>query len=123
MNYEKHVHGDLYYIQDVDLRTVAFTWDPKPMTKAVGLMELDQIITKHTYGFHGFFKPSIAEVLSQIPNEYLNDAVAFETHYKGMSGSYHSGLTTLYRRVSVSELDNEINLLQKMKNNLESLLR
>ena len=78
-------------------KDVAFTWDPKPTTRAAGLIKLDQIVTNHTYGYHGMFKPSIAEVLCQIPEKYLNDVVAFETEYGGMAGEYHSGVTTLYR--------------------------
>ncbi len=105
---EEHAEGDHYHIEDVDLRRTAFTWAPKPTTRAPGLIELDTIATHHTYGYQGFFKPSIAEVLAQIPEEYLGDVVAFETHYKGMSGKYHSGHTILYRQKSVAEIDQEM---------------
>lgn len=32
----------------------------------------------HGYGYYGFFKPSIAEVLAQIPYGFIDDANAFE---------------------------------------------
>ena len=37
--------------------------NPKPTDKATGLKPLCTIKTYHTYGYHGLFKPSIAEVL------------------------------------------------------------
>ncbi len=65
---------DLWYIQDVDPRTIAFTWDPKPTVRATGLKPLRTVRTLHTYGYHGFFKPSIAEVLAQVPMDLLDKA-------------------------------------------------
>ena len=35
----------------------------------------------HTYGYHGFFKPSIEEVLSQFPDELLKEANAFYLYH------------------------------------------
>ena len=120
---EKHQDGEFYFLKDVHPRKVAFSWDPTPDTKAVGLIELDSISTYHTYGYHGFFKPSVAEVISQIPEEYLETAVAFETDYLGMSGKYHEGRTTLYRYSTIDEMNNQIKELEEAKNNLESKLK
>lgn len=122
--YEKHSKGDLYFIQDVDLRKTAFTWDPKPTEKAYGLTELDQIRTYHTTG--GFYhKPSIAEVLAQIPERYVDDVVAFETvnGYVDRTMGYSEATTILYRNKSVQEVDQEIEFLQKQKETLEAKLR
>ncbi|OVE74468.1 hypothetical protein BVX95_02370 [archaeon D22] len=122
VNYELHDKGDLYFIEEVDPREVAFTWDPKPKERADGLIELAQINTLHTYGYHGFFKPSVAEVLSQIPQEYLSDVVAFETEYAGFSGSYHAGQTKLYRSSNPQEIREEIEKLDQRRADLEARL-
>jgi len=72
--------GDLYYIEDYDdIFHTAFRWSPVATTRAMGLVRMAEITTYHTYGYYGFFKPTIAEVISQIPDEYLKDVVAFET--------------------------------------------
>ncbi len=96
---ERHPEGDLYFIEDVDLRKTAFTWDPKPKEKAKKLKHLEDIKTFHTYGYYGFFKPSIAEVIAQIPESLLEKTVAFET-LTGcqIEGEYHSTVTRLYSR-------------------------
>jgi len=67
--------GDLYFIEDVDPRGVAFTWDPKParMAEEVNPNSYKSIETIHSYGAPVFFKPSIAEVLAQIPEEDIGN--------------------------------------------------
>jgi hypothetical protein len=92
--------GDLYYIKHVNLREIAFTWDPKPAKKASGLEKLADIETFHTYGYYGLFKPSIAEVIAQIPWQYVSKAAAFETGIGDVviDGNYHRTTTTLYQR-------------------------
>ncbi len=70
--------GRLHYIRPVDPRSVAYTWEPKHTKEARGLQPIRDITTLHTYGFYGFFKPSIAEVLAQIPEDILDSVVAFE---------------------------------------------
>jgi len=90
--------GEQHYIKKVDPRTVAYTWDPKTTRKAEGLVELTDINTYHSYGYYGFFKPSISEVLAQIPDEYMADCVAFETLKDSaqIDGEYHGAITRLY---------------------------
>ena len=92
--------GKLYYIKDVDPRTVAFTWDPEFKAEATGLTECGTIHTMHTYGYHGFFKPTIAEVMAQIPKEYYSKAVAFATDFGGFTNDnkHHIGVTVLYEK-------------------------
>ena len=98
-SYEQHYDGNLFYIKDVDLRNVAFTWDPTPAKKVEGLEKLCELTTYHSYGYHGFFKPSVAEVISQIPSEYVDDCVAFETTTGvEIAGSYHATITILYKK-------------------------
>jgi hypothetical protein len=117
--HETHNDGDLYYIQDVDPRRTAFNLDPKPTEKAHGLTELDRVKTYHTSG--GFFhKPSVAEVLAQIPVCCIEDVVAFETvdPYVDRTMDYSVATTILYRNKLVEEVDQEIEFLKKQRDAL-----
>jgi hypothetical protein len=73
------IAGKQRYIKPVDLFNIAFTWDPKPaFFEPKNLKPLRDITTYHRWAYYGFFKPSIAEVLAQIPAELLEEVVAFE---------------------------------------------
>lgn len=97
-----------YYIKEVSLSSVAYTWDPVKTEVAEELVVLGQIITYHTYGYYGFFKPSIAEVLAQIPEKYLGVVCAFEIvaqpqtaddlneNIAILDAGYHVAITQLY---------------------------
>lgn len=107
---EVYEEGLLFYIKDVDPRDVAFTWEPEPVKKADGLERLDDIVTYHTFGAPILFKPSIAEVLAQIPEKYKEKAVAFEVRTNDMGpwnvisneeGSYHVTVTRLYQEIKI----------------------
>jgi hypothetical protein len=99
---EEYKEGDLYFIKPVNPRDVAFTWEPKPTRRArrVNPIPYKTIGTLHTYGAPVFFKPSIAEVLSQIPEEDLDRCVAFETCYLKFAENnlYHEAKTRLYEK-------------------------
>lgn len=71
-------NNELWYIARCDPRTTAFSWNPKFVEQATGLVPMEQIKTLHTFGYYGFFKPSIAEVLAQIPVSLIPHVVAFE---------------------------------------------
>lgn len=103
LEYEKDDCGEPYYIEDVDLRSQAFTWDPAPAKRAGGLEEIAKIETYHTYAYYGFFKPTIAEVLSQIPEQYIDKVTAFETvgDTAEICGDYHRAITRLYKKKQV----------------------
>lgn len=61
-----------------DLRRVAFTWEPtelQPLSQPVE--EIMVSPTHHSCGYYGFFKPSIAEVLAQVPENLDPRANAF----------------------------------------------
>ena len=100
--------SNLSFIKPVDLFGIAYTWDPEPAGRAKGLKPLCDITTYHTYGYYGFFKPSIAEVLAQIPKEYLDKVVAFEIinspgtaddlnrESAALNAGYHVATTRLY---------------------------
>ena len=100
--------GKPYYIKEVDLFNIAYTWEPKQDVPAEGLKVVKTITTYHGYGYYGFFKPSIAEVLAQIPAELLDKVVAFEIvnspstvedlnkHKVELDAGYHVAETALY---------------------------
>ena len=98
----------LYHIEPVDPRAaVSFIWEPRLTRKAGALRQLRQINTLHGYGFQGFFKPSIAEVLCMIPRELVSQVKAFEVfgpqdkqdlrrQWPAVSAGYHVATTVLY---------------------------
>ena len=55
----------------------AFMWGARPGRPARGLKEIARITTRHTFGAPAFFKPSLAEVVAQIPDLYRNRVAAF----------------------------------------------
>lgn len=99
-----------HYIEPVDLRRTAYTWDPKPADRAEGLGEICDIRTYHSYGAPVYFKPSIAEVIAAIPEEHLGEVVAFEIvespetaddlnkELEALNAGYHVATTRLYRK-------------------------
>lgn len=98
--------GRLYEIQKPDLFKSAFTWSPKlaAAVDANRLVLLGAIRTFHRCSYHMFVKPSIAEVLAQISDEYIDNVQAFEVlicdpiiriHTNEFYG--HSTTTLLYK--------------------------
>lgn len=102
--------GELRYIQPVNLHTIAYMWEPKAAEAATGLVPLRDITTYHSYSYYGFFKPSIGEVLKQIPDDLLEQVVAFEIigspenaddlndEQEALNAGYHVATTRLYRK-------------------------
>lgn len=89
----------LFYIEDVHLRNNSFLWSPKATIEAAGLVPFKVIKTFHVFSTAVLFKPSIAEVLAQIPQKYVNKCVAFETSDNvsiDSKTSCHIADTTLY---------------------------
>jgi len=65
-----------------DLFKHSFLWDAKLEEAPIkeDLYVLDKLWTVHSYGYQGMFKPSIAEVMQQIPKAYSKlKLVYFET--------------------------------------------
>jgi hypothetical protein len=60
------------------LRITAHLWKPQLLPLVPGLRELARVRTYHTFSFYGFFKPTIAEVLAQVPPHLLTDVQAFK---------------------------------------------
>lgn len=77
-------NGDLRLIQLPDLRKQSFLWAPRFLNAREApsldrLVEVERIETLHTCGAPSLFKPSIAEVLAQIPAYLTETAHYFET--------------------------------------------
>lgn len=99
-----------YIVGSPHLRNESFLWDPVFGEEATGLKPLMQVRTYHTYGYYGLFKPSIAEVIAQIPLQARADVVAFEItepprlaadlnkQRDALNAGYHVAMTTLYAR-------------------------
>jgi hypothetical protein len=71
----------LYFIEAQDILKEGFAWSPQKTILANGLTKLGDVFTRHSTGCGVFFKPSISEVLKQIPDEILQqNPVAFTTY-------------------------------------------
>jgi hypothetical protein len=105
-----HSEGKLYALRTLpDLRGQSFLWDPKIRRRSERNIEpLRVISTLHTYGHYSLFKPSIAEVLAQIPFDLLNQVVAFSiegpqdasdlnAHQDALNAGFQVAQTTFYR--------------------------
>jgi hypothetical protein len=99
------------YIKPVDIFAESFTWDPEQGSEATGLKPICDITTYHPYGYIGNFKPSVAQVILQIPREHLDKVIAFEIvkapdefpdnltpEYEALDAGYHTATTRLYAR-------------------------
>lgn len=106
--------GRRHYIAPVDLRGEAYTWAPRLAEEAPPLVTLGEFQTYHAYGYYGMFKPSVAEVLAQVPAEHAAQAVAFEIvvwpetsadlnqYLEALNAGYHVATTRLYARPAES---------------------
>lgn len=70
-------------LSERELTHVAYTW----LTEAIDYAEkvdftklsvLEDIKMLHGYGYYGLFKPSVGEVIRQIPKDLLEKVVVFE---------------------------------------------
>lgn len=99
--------------QSVDFWRTAFMWSPQlgdPIDlKATTLWDVARIETHHTCGYIGLFKPSLGEVLSQIPEDLVEDITHFETLMSDdvvacyQNGDGHRTVTRLYSTYDSSE--------------------
>ena len=90
----------LYYVLPDDIYICGYEKYGKKICKAKGLYKLATITTKHRkVGYKGAFEPTVEEALWQIPQQYLEDVVAFETTHMTSfddEAMYELGKTTLY---------------------------
>jgi len=81
-----HANGTACYLRELsrkELTRAAYTRlnNPQDYSTPVdfnNLSFLADVKMLHRWGYPAFFKPSVEEVIRQIPKEYLNKAVAFE---------------------------------------------
>lgn len=73
-----------YYLKRYNvsmMRNQSYLWnldkDIRGQVDMTGAETIVEFPCYHTYGYVGFFKPSIAEVLQQFPDDVLNDANVF----------------------------------------------
>ena len=112
------LHGNPFFMRQLtphELSEVSYLWlnDISDYDTEVNLTDysvLADVKMLHSYGFYGFFKPSVAEVISQIPEEYLSETVAFQIIYspdtcddlnlfkKELDAHYHVSIVRLYKK-------------------------
>jgi len=88
-----YIHLEDSNRQEVDMNTISM------------LREMNML---HKYTYHGFFQPTVGEVISQIPKELLRKVVAFEIikqpgidydfkfHSKEFEAGFHVSTVRLY---------------------------
>jgi hypothetical protein len=75
-----HETKKLHEIELPDLFKTAFKWSPK-FKDAIDMNSLELLgpgTTYHTCAYHGCFKPTISEVLAQVPAEFRGSVDYFE---------------------------------------------
>lgn len=71
--------GEFWYILHVGLHDF-FLRKATPVRKASGLIAIGSAETLHPWDAPAFFKPTVAQVLEQMPKEYEDQACAFSVH-------------------------------------------
>ena len=74
-----------YWLKDYsidEMRNTSYFWSlfpdkREPVGEELYYHDYHEFECLHSFGFHGFFKPSIAEVLAQIPEDCLNHFTCF----------------------------------------------
>ena len=115
-------NGKSNYLRELSLNELtktSYTWltNPKDYAEVVDYSKLSVITDVkmlHTYGYYGFFKPSVGEVIQQIPKRFLKDVVAFEIldgaiamnsiYREELNAGYHVSVVRLYRTITTSHL-------------------
>ena len=65
----------------------------------------EKVITRHNWGYYGFFKPSFEEVVSQLNEKQIKECDSFTTEY---AGNQHLGITRLYKRIKQKQTNSII---------------
>ena len=117
---KKNMMGELCWLREFDpnkLRSANFSWDDYSREKVsetgVVLASYKEIVCLHKFSTPGLFKPTIAEVLTQISPDDVEKVVAFELvtnpadsrwHYsadfahQAFADGYHVFVVKLYVR-------------------------
>lgn len=108
------VNHDTYLrkLSTKELQTVAYIWlnEPTDYADKVDFSKLSVLEDRkmlHGWGYYGFFKPSVGEIIRQIPKEYLKKVVAFEiidgaiamnsTFIDELNAGFHVSIVRLYQ--------------------------
>jgi hypothetical protein len=97
----------LFRVAKCDPRESSFSWGDK-QKRVRYLEEVGRFQTLHTYGFYGFFKPSVSEVFAQLPEDYDQEAEFFEVdgpdtasdlnaEREALDAGFHVAETILYK--------------------------
>ncbi len=100
-----HKSGTPCYLRKLsekELTNTAYTWlkERRNYTEYAEYVDFDElsVLTDikmlHRWGYYGFFKPSVGEVIRQIPKELLEKVIAFEiiSGPVGMNSIYNAEL-------------------------------
>lgn len=117
-----HQNGTPHYLRELsseDLTRIVYTelTEPTDYAESVDYNKLS-VITDikmlHTCGYHGFFEPSVGEVIRQIPKRILKEVVAFEiiggaigmnSIYRAeLNAGFHVSVVRLYQAANASHL-------------------
>lgn len=64
------------------LRNISYIWerneDKRDVVDSNKLEPVEDFLCLHTWGYYGLFKPSIAEILAQVPEKTICEANVFE---------------------------------------------
>ncbi len=93
-----------------DYRDVSFIWEITNPQPVEGIEPFTSYRSLHTFGYHGFFKPSVEEALAFLPEGAEDQAVGFtltgpETiedlhrEREAMHAGFHVGEVTLWRKI------------------------
>lgn len=119
-------------IKKKNIYNVAYTWSPELTTETLDLNMYYHLTipTLHTYNYHGFFKPTISEVLQVLPTElielveksgkvmyYTTRPLSYDIN-EVIINSYHIGITTLYldKNLDIEHIS-KVDLLSKYTHN------
>ncbi len=100
--------GALRQVVLCNLRNESFIWDPICTEKAPSLTEVCRVPTLHTYGHPSLFKPSIADVLCQVPDgleanffEIVgpDDTGDLNTERAALNRGFHVATTIFYKEI------------------------
>lgn len=99
-------------LSNSELENVAYTWlndstDYGEFVDFTKLSVLTDVKMLHRWRYYGFFKPTVGEVIRQIPKEYLEKVIAFEiiagpldiyTTFKAeLNAGFHVSIVRLYQ--------------------------
>lgn len=99
-------------LTNIELEHTAYIWLDEPSDYAdivdfSKLSVLADVKMLHTWGYYGLFKPSVGEVIRQIPKEYLEKVTAFEILHGAISmtsiynaefnAGFHVSIVRLYQ--------------------------